>query len=438
MTEICFHVSNPPTASTSDLIHVVLYDGNAHTGAPRVGGPVKNQVRRLGTQLGVQAFDLLTVALAVTAADTFVNRHTHSDVGWQREMTLRIPLAEPDPWRPVLPLLQDALDFLTGDRWEINAEAGGVPPPSPMGRRSTLVQFADADRVCLFSGGLDSAIGVLDLLEARCTPLLVSHAYRLDKGKQERLQRSAFGHLPRFAMLANPTCGKGMHPDPNGNDITMRGRSFNFLAAGGAAGSLLAAHRGGRVPLLVPENGFIAVNAPLTSRRMGSLSTRTTHHHFLQLMQQVFDALSIPADIVNPYEFKAKGEMLTDCLTHSRAIVLAADTVSCGKWKRKGVQCGRCVPCLVRRASFHAAGVTDPTTPDYTNPDLVDILRSEHRADILALGRACQWTAEQLSAAVGASGPLPTDPDLRTEYERVVSQGLREVRAYLASCNVVV
>ena len=437
MAELRFHTADPPRTTSPGLVHVALYDGPSMHGFPRVGRPVRQQVRRLGVPVPVRAFDLLTVALAVTAADTFVNRASQSDTGWRRDLLLRIPLAEPEAWDRALPLLREALGFLTGDSWTFVLEDGGVEPPVPMDGRGDLVGFAEADRVCLFSGGLDSTIGVQGILQDGGLPLLVSHTYRLDKGRQEVIRSSAFPSLPRLAVLAHPTCGSGMHPDPRGNDITMRGRSFNFLAAAGVAAAVLAEHRDARVPLVVPENGFIAVNAPLSSRRQGSLSTRTTHPHFLGLMQRLFDALGIPADIGNPYEFHSKGEMLSGAAGTSLAQAVLSQTVSCGKWKRKGVQCGRCVPCLVRRASFHAAGVADPTPP-YTYGTPAQILASDDRADLLALGRAARWTDEELSRAVGASGPLPHEHALRSRYEGVVRRGLEEVRYYLAASNVAV
>lgn len=35
------------------------------------------------------------------------------------------------------------------------------------------------------------------------------------------------------------------------------------------------------IDLFVPENGFISINPPLTSRRLGSHSTHTTHPQFI-------------------------------------------------------------------------------------------------------------------------------------------------------------
>jgi hypothetical protein len=83
----------------------------------------------------------------------------------------------------------------------------------------------------------------------------------------------------------------------------------------------------------------VPVNAPLTIRRVGSLSTRTTHPHYLGLMQQVLDGLQIPADIDNPYRHRTKGEMLQEYKDQALLARVAFNTVSCGKWKRKHLQC---------------------------------------------------------------------------------------------------
>lgn len=432
MVDLTFHIANPPRTLSRDSIHIVLYDGESMRGFPRIGSSVREVVRRLGLPVDVRAFDLLTVALAVVAADTFVRREMASEVGWGRDLRLVLPLANPAVWSSARHLLHQALGFLTGDRWHFDFADNGVPPPRPTTRRESAVRLDEADLICLFSGGLDSTIGVLDLKAAGHTPLLVSHAYRGDSAKQRDIQAEAFPELERFAMLANP-----YWPASGGFDITMRGRSFGFLGMAAAAASALAPLLGDRVRLVVPENGFIAINAPLTLRRLGSLSTRTTHPYFLGLMQDLFDALCVPMTIENPYEFRTKGEMISRCANPAVLASLAATTVSCGKWKRQRVQCGRCVPCLVRRASFHAAGIADPTAP-YTYGDPRQILASKDRGDLLALGRAARWTAEELSRAVGASGPLPSSAAERARYEDVVRRGLREVRTYLAMYNILV
>ena len=116
----------------------------------------------------------------------------------------------------------------------------------------------------------------------------------------------------------------------------MRTRSFNFLAYGASVGSTLAQVRVTSKPveLFVPENGLIALNLLMTPHRIGALSTRTTHPHFLGLFQQLLDVVGLPVLVNNPYSLKTKGEMLVECLDRASLDFLVSETVSCGKWKR--------------------------------------------------------------------------------------------------------
>ena len=109
-------------------------------------------------------------------------------------------------------------------------------------------------------------------------------------------------------------------------------------------------------------------------------------------MQEAFNGLGIDVDIENPFEEQTKGEMLVNCLDTQMLNSISALTVSCGKWKRKHEQCGRCLPCLIRQIAFHHADIPDPTTPDYTHRLLPAALADpNNRSDILALSRAVSW-----------------------------------------------
>jgi len=433
MVDLVMHVASPPATIVGGPINAVLYEGVASLGTPRIGGPVLRAVRRLGRQPSVAAFDLLTVALGVTAADTFVSRHRYSDVGWGRDLHVVLPLVNPGPWEDVAPSLVKALGFLTGDRWSFEFSAGGVPAPTPM-RRGRVTELGGVDCVSLFSGGLDSALGILQLVQGGARPLLVSHAYRSDDAKQRLVRSRAFPGLPRFAANLRP-----YWPASGGHDTTMRSRSFDFLALAAAGASAVPTDRVGRMALYVPENGFIAINPPMTSRRIGSLSTRTTHPHYLRLVQEIFDGLGVAVTIKNPHEFDTKGEMVERWKATPTFRAMAGDTVSCGKWKRRNMQCGRCLPCLIRRASFHTAGIPDPT-PSYQRIQLTDVLASpngEERSDLLAvMGAVNLLGTPALSSRVGASGPLPQDAATRARYEGVVSRGLIELKGFLTASGI--
>ena len=412
-----------------------------------IGSPVLAAVRRLGVPVHPRAFDLLTVAMAVTAADTFVDRETAPD-GWCRGLHLELPLADPVSWQAVLPKLRAALHFLSGDQWSANLVAGGPKPPSPQ-LGGYLTKLKGHDCASLLSGGLDSTIGVLDLLAANRRPALISHSYRGDAARQAAIRRQLPVTVSQFAAVANPVSAL-LEPNPadvlsrkndveirrRKNDVQMRTRSFNFLAYGALVAATMADHgvAPGPVELHVPENGLIAINPPLTLRRIGSLSTRTTHPHFLGLMQQILDELDIPVRIVTqPYNGMTKGTMINKCGDQATLAKVAALTVSCGKWKRSGVQCGRCVPCIIRRAAFHGAGLTDTTVYAQAGQNLNTVLGDEKkRDDLVAMLLAVeQMDDRDVGRWIAQTGPLPTDRAQRDRLVTVTTQGMREVADYL-------
>jgi hypothetical protein len=306
VTQLVLHHNHhllPP--AKEDLLPVQLYglSGQSRGDISIIGNSVIDKVKRLGVRIPSQIMDFLTIALAVTAADAFVRRVDAGD-GWTRRFTLQLPLHEPDRWLPLKKDLERALHFLSGDMWDFEFQEGGYPPPVPYGRRDRfqLVRLRGLDCVSLFSGGLDSAIGAIDMLAQGRAPLLVSHAYKGDKTHQDQIALALKGRYSRFEINADPHLYMGEM------DITMRTRSFNFLAfatIGACAVQAVSQHK--KIDLFVPENGFISLNAPLTPRRIGTLSTRTTHPHFIESIQGVFDAMDIPCRIINPYQFKTKG-----------------------------------------------------------------------------------------------------------------------------------
>ena len=144
------------------------------------------------------------------------------------------------------------------------------------------------DAVCLFSGGLDSFTGAVDLLANGKKVCLVAHyeggqAPKTQEHLVRRLQtnfgrdRVVFRHL--FLRPAPPSALQARQL-PDLRESTTRTRSILFLAAG----LVVAAGYGPNVPLFIPENGFIGINVPLTEARNGSLSTRTTHPYFMSAL----------------------------------------------------------------------------------------------------------------------------------------------------------
>jgi len=364
--------------------------------------------------------------MAVTAADTFVLRERAED-RWSRKLDLTIPLSNPSPWIAARAQLEEALRFLSGDTWTLDFRPDGPRRPlqAAVDRRRWHIDLTRSDSACLFSGGLDSYVGVLDLLATGGRPALVSHSYRGDRQYQRLTARALPVACARFSANAHPTwTGK--------SEVSMRTRSFNFLAYGGAVATAISQIRSARqVDLWVPENGLIALNAPLTNRRIGSHSTRTTHPHFLEMMQGLFDSVGLPVRIENPLRHQTKGEMLSRHATNVAFVQQAVSTVSCGKWKRDNKQCGRCVPCLIRRASFHASGIADTT--GYRCELLTDVMAHSGQRDDLAAVRYAVGKAAtaDLERWILQAGPLPAEPGERSGCIAVFGRGIEELRTFL-------
>jgi len=171
-----------------------------------------------------------------------------------------------------------------------------------------------------------------------------------------RSDRRSVRVRPLPPALALPGQEVSVNPD---REQTLRSRSLVFLALG-----MYAAHAlGEQVPLLIPENGFIAINIPLTPSRIGTCSTRTTHPYYLGLVREVCASVGLTNPIHNPLELVTKGEALAACHDQGVLAKLAHETVSCAhasrrkRWIRRHARnCGYCVPCLIRRAALHHVG----------------------------------------------------------------------------------
>ncbi|MFN4340161.1 Qat anti-phage system QueC-like protein QatC [Parvibaculum sp.] len=428
MTRLVFHIDrkNVPDGPDGDT-HVWLYGSNPpyeHVGT--VGARAYEAATRLSLRPSRAAMDLLSIGMAVTAADTFILRADEPD-GWRRTFEMRLPLSEPERWIPLKAHLEATLRFLSSDLWNFEFTSGGMEPPpiSEIKRRNRVVNLAKVDCAALFSGGLDSAIGALDLIAQGIRPLLVSHASRGDADKQDIVAGLLPSSCERMSVNTYPTWA-------GADDDSQRTRSFQFLVLGALAAEAIAHYR--KIPqadLFVCENGLIALNPPLTPRRLGSHSTRTAHPHFLSSFQALLDGARIPVAVSNPYRHVTKGEMATPHAAQGTFSHFATETVSCGKWKRRNQQCGRCVPCIIRRASMHAAGVHDTT--DYQYPDLQAVMTDEDGRDDLIAMQAALIRGVDAERHVMYAGPLPIAAADRQAYIDVAKRGMDEIRRYLAS-----
>jgi 7-cyano-7-deazaguanine synthase in queuosine biosynthesis len=267
-------------------------------------------------------------------------------------LELDIAVADSEFWTQHAAAFADALTFLTTDRWKLRFHEGGVLPAPP---REPVRPLEDS--IVLLSGGLDSLVGAIDLTRTGRKPFAISQTVRGDGNKQAAFASRIGGGLNHLQLNHNAHT-------PGNQESSQRARSLIFIAFAVLAATTLQCYRSDpSVPVYVCENGFIAINPPLTGGRLGSLSTRTAHPEFLARVQYLLDAAGLRVELRNPYSDKTKGEMLRNCLDQVLLKAEAVRSTSCGRFQRFNYrQCGRCVPCQVRRAAFMVwRGVPDTT-----------------------------------------------------------------------------
>jgi 7-cyano-7-deazaguanine synthase in queuosine biosynthesis len=409
-------------SSTASNLDVVLYGNSGIPQRGAVGATLKQAIAREKVDPAARAWDLLSIALAVVSADLAGHRKRSPD-GWTREFDLTVSVIDAPFWNDNAQILQRLLAYLSTDRWSLRFVGGGILP------RPSQVEYPKEDCVVLLSGGLDSFIGAVDLAAQGKRPLAVSQVVRGDGVKQAN-----------FATKIGLRHFRGNHnadiPNPE-RPPSQRARSIIFLTYGVLMATTLARyHAGDEVALYACENGFIAINPPLTGGRLGSLSTRTMHPVVISLLQQLLDVADLRVRIVNPYRFKTKGEMLKECLEQPLLAAHAWQTTSCGRFNRYNYKhCGRCVPCLVRRAAFHAWHGQDATFYVYNDLALDDNRYAgfdDVRSALMGIAECREMgTSRWLGATL--SSPLVAD---KSSLVEVVERGLAEIESLLLTLDV--
>lgn len=371
-----------------------------------------NALLRISRTVPDLAQDFLCIASCIYATDKAVARDAEDDK-WTRHLAVEIPVEHVDTWTSIAGDLSACIAFLTGDRWEFSFRHNEKRLIQKRTRqRSAPFRRASGSAVSLFSGGLDSYIGAVDWMTANPEEhlLLVGH-YDGDVGgpckDQSELAEAMQQRFRNRFRLSQTRIGLSS----GSSDTNFRSRSLLFIALGCYFAELL----GEDVPVLIPENGPIALNFPLTPARRGSCSTRTVHPYFIGELNRILRRVGMMNPISNPYAFKTKGEMVEECLDQSFLAETGELTRSCAKlghkrsWtNRRARACGACIPCLFRRASMHPAALDREV---YGKPiEQMNSLDST-TSDVLALISflRTQYQDREFAAGLLAQGPLPLD-----------------------------
>jgi hypothetical protein len=172
---------------------------------------------------------------------------------------------------------------------------------------------------------------------------------------------------------------------PEKEEDTHRPRSLLFLAL-----AVAVANAAGIEQVYLPENGLIAINAPLQKSRIGTLSTRTAHPRYLTELADFLQAMGVyRGRIENPFLFRSKTDVLRGARKSLASPLLRS--VSCARPTRykhlKVRHCGYCVPCIYRRVAMVEAGLDSDGDYAYSVFNDLTKLKAGKQLDFRALVR---------------------------------------------------
>ena len=190
--------------------------------------------------------------------------------------------------------------------------------------------------------------------------------------------------------------------------------------------------------------GSICVDfPPLTSTRLSSHSTRTTHPFYLDTFKKILSGIGIINPISNPYQFYTKGEMMILCKNQQILKSCYEKTLSCShpdnsrfiKGQKPGIHCGYCVPCIIRQASENKSSNNKTHYANQIKSNPISALKKsgrDLRAFKLAIQRLSTLKRHSIVLELLNSGPLPfTNKKELDNYIGVYERGMKEVADFL-------
>jgi 7-cyano-7-deazaguanine synthase in queuosine biosynthesis len=249
--------------------------------------------------------------------------------------------------------LEEALQFVTGDRWRLDFSQRTNPDES-LAETFLLqgVQPQGSPMVVAYSGGLDSYAGVRSLRRGNpdLVPFLVRTQVRgssLSKDKNEDLPESS--RVPILVGFQFETSLRDKEPSG-------RTRTFLFFSIAAVAAQLLLTDR-----IVVCENGQGSLGPSLAPDAWEN-PFRSTHPVFSRMLGELFSkVLGRALRIEQPFLWRTKAEVLRE-LSSEELSAAVRQTKSCVQYpmRWKGVSpafpCGICGGCLLRRMSLVGSG----------------------------------------------------------------------------------
>ena len=308
-----------------------------------------------------RTLDLLELAAYVFGADRCISRGRIDAVeyhSWSREINIVIKVRDFDFWsdKKVSECLLDALRFMMGDHGlTINFQPNHRTPPTSLFDNKKYRPYVSKNglKVALFSGGVDSLAGALNLLESSKESLIL--ASHQSNNTAKKTQRSLCQALEqRYPNRIQPYSFQCSLHGKRAIDETQRSRSLLFTSI---AYALATAHA--QRCFYVFENGITSINLHRREDLSNSRGSRTTHPQTIAKLQNFYSLLTgAKFNIYQPFLNKTKGDVME--IVCQKAPELLSSSVSCSRSsfaKGDATHCGKCFQCVDRRFAAFSKGL---------------------------------------------------------------------------------
>ena len=371
---LCDGASIPPPLSAKGWDHTLAI--NAEGPKPSLNLKVENLSGKVLTSLDNRAQDLIRIASCCYGADQMVSRggnDIHRE-HWRRVFCLAIPVIDRVFWSDpaTIDALVECLGFGTEDTWWFHFTERDFGIAQMRLALNDDPWFGTPDTVMLYSGGTDSLCALVEAVaEHGLRPLVVSHrpAGHIDHWQKELLAEVR----SRFPGWGFPHMSFWIHKkQTRASAVSQRTRGFLFAALGAAVAGQIGVGR-----VLLPDNGYVSINPPISGQLVGSLASRGTHPAFIRLFNILVGRV-FPREVLvgNPLEDRTRAEAMR-VLARTGVPHLLGLTHTCGKHQQRTnaqPHCGGCSQCVDRRFSAIAAGLE---AHDPAGSYVIDIFRDE-------------------------------------------------------------
>lgn len=299
--------------------------------------------------------DLIHVALATFEADLSTIRYPKDNTDnnleyyFSRNINLNVPVKNIQSWNDCKEILEEMISFLTYDSIKYTFhEKKEFDNENQI--ESNKSEF---DSIILFSGGIDSLAGALNIDSKKPILLNINHCNigKTTKKLFDKLVANFNDKIKRELITINID-SKACNREP-----TQFSRSFIFLCFATALAKAYDITK-----IYIPENGIIAIQI-LDKGRVG---TRTVHPKFIDYYNKFINRLITNNQITieNPFMNKEKYLTKSDVVSiikDKKMNNLIEDTISCSHFSsyQATKQCGMCIPCIYRTISIISNDIQD-------------------------------------------------------------------------------